>query len=479
MALVKEAATKGSRTAFICDRITLIYQTSALFDKYRIDHGIIQAGHWRWRPYERVQVCSSQTLARRGISTDFRLVIVDEAHTAYATTTKFIMAHPDIITIGLTATPFTKGLGEVYSRVVNVTTTDKLLDEGWLAPIKAYASKAIDMKGAALKFDGEWTEQEMQTRGIKIIGDVIEEWIDKTGKHFGGPVKTIVFSATVDHGTELCRQFQAAGLNFQQISYKDGNDEGRRALIEEFRKPDSEIMGLVSCEVLAKGFDVPDIRAGIMCRPYRKSLSGHVQQIGRLMRPSPGKDFALLLDHAGNFLRFRDDTAEFFANGVSALDDGAHDAKPRKDPEEAEKKQMVCGQCAYVMTVKMTHCPACGWERPRRLVPEHIAGTMHEIGLKKSKAIKVEEWLLDKERVWRQICHHALERKGGDAIAAERFGKAQYRSLYGQWPRYAMRNIEPEPPDPRLVQRIRSNLIRYFKRRESGGRALSAEEQQA
>ena len=216
-----------------------------------------------------------------------------------------------------------------------------------------------------------------------------------------------------------------------------------------------------------------------MCRPYRKSLSGHIQQIGRLMRPSPAKDFALLLDHAGNFLRFRDDTAEFFANGVSALDDGAHDAKPRKDPEEAEKKQMVCGRCAYIMTVKMTHCPACGWERPRRLVPEHIAGTMHEIGLKNSKAIKVEEWLLDKERVWRQICHHALERKGGDAIAAERFAKAQYQNFYGQWPRHAMRNIEPEPPDPRLVQRIRSNLIRYFKRRESGGRALSAEEQQA
>jgi hypothetical protein len=50
-------------------------------------------------------------------------------------------------------------------------------------------------------------------------------------------VKTIVFSATVAHGEELCKRFQDAGFNFQQVSYKDGNDEKRRALIEEFRKP--------------------------------------------------------------------------------------------------------------------------------------------------------------------------------------------------------------------------------------------------
>jgi DNA repair protein RadD len=97
---------------------------------------------------------------------------------------------------------------------------------------------------------------------MKIVGDVVGEWIDKTLKHYGGPVKTIVFSATVDHGEELCKQFNAAGFNFQQISYRDANEERRRELIAEFRKEDSEIDGLVSCEVFTKGFDVPDIKCG-------------------------------------------------------------------------------------------------------------------------------------------------------------------------------------------------------------------------
>ena len=56
----------------------------------------------------------------------------------------------------------------------------------------------------------------------------------------------------------------------------------------------------MSCEALAKGFDVPDVLCLIGARPYRKSLAAHIQQIGRVMRPSPGKEFALVLDFAGN-----------------------------------------------------------------------------------------------------------------------------------------------------------------------------------
>src|SRR3546814_13463763 len=68
-----------------------------------------------------------------------------------------------------------------------------------------------------------------------------------------------VCSSDLAHGEELCRQFQGAGFNFQQISYKSGSDEDRKDLIEEFRKSNSSIQGLVSCEVLTKGFDVKDV----------------------------------------------------------------------------------------------------------------------------------------------------------------------------------------------------------------------------
>lgn len=463
MALVQEAEKKFSRTAFIIDRISLCDQTSARYAAHEIDHGVIQADHWRWRPYERHQICSVQTLSRRGLSEGTSLIIVDEAHTMYRMTTEFLKRH-DVITVGLTATPFAKGLGQVFTNVVNVTTTDELIGQGYLVPVKAYAGKAADMTGAKTKFDGEWQEKEMEERGLTIIGDIVSEWIEKTTRYFDGPVKTIVFSATVAHGEELCRRFQDAGFNFQQVSYKDGNDDSRRALIEEFRKPDSEIVGLISCEALAKGFDVPDIKCGISARPYRKSLSGHIQQLGRVMRPYPGKEFALWLDHSGNFLRFMEDAQEVFAKGVGRLNEKEYDGKVRKEPTPEEKASFACAVCKYLMG-RAPHCPACGWERPKtRSDVREIGGELHEVDLN-GRTSKRPSWMTDKDSVWRQLCGYALERKKGDIDAAERFAKAQYRTMYGTWPRHAMRNITPEPPHPQLVSRVKHQLIAWANRK--------------
>jgi DNA repair protein RadD len=208
---------------------------------------------------------------------------------------------------------------------------------------------------------------------MKIIGDVVGEWIDKTTKHYGGPVKTIAFSATVDHGEELCKRFNEAGFNFQQISYKDANEGRRRELIAEFRKEDSEIHGLVSCEVFTKGFDVPDIRCGISARPYRKSFSSHIQQLGRVMRPFPGKQDALWLCHSGNLVGFADDMFDLFANGVGGLDDGKRDQKVRKEPTPREKESFACS-CGFMLPSGALRCPSCGKERPPEAGPRRDGG---------------------------------------------------------------------------------------------------------
>lgn len=462
--LMSETAKKMRRVAFLVDRIVLCDQTSAVLDSYQIDHGILQSGSWRFRPHERVQVCSAQTLEKRGFFPELDLLIVDEAHCVRKQTADLIKNRTDFKVLGLTATPFTKGLGNLYTNIVNVTTTNKLVEQGHLVPLKIYAAKAADMTGAKV-VAGEWAESEIEERGTVIIGDIVKEWVDKTQLHFGGPAKTICFSATVAHGEEICRQFQEAGFNFQQISYKDTNDERRRELIEEFRKSDSGIHGLVSCEIFTKGFDVPDIACGIAARPYRKSFSSHIQQLGRVMRPAPGKSFALWLCHAGNALRFLSDTTELFEAGVPALNDGALDAKARKEPDEEEKKKFACS-CGFMLPAGATRCPACGKERKTISLVETVDGEMFALNHAKPDTA---EYLKDRDAVWRQIVHHALERKGGDVAAAERFAKAQYRNLFGAWPRHAMRNIEPEPASPELVRKIQQQIIRWAKRQQ--GRA--------
>ena len=383
--------------------------------------------------------------------------LVHNCHVLHRSVINVIEKYPDAIVVGLTATPFTKGLSKIFTNVVNSTTTDKLINDGWLVPVKMFVAKSeMDMRGAAVKFDGEWAEKDMEKQGVEIVGDIVSEWIEATNKHFNGPVKTIVFSATVAHGEELCREFAQRGYNFQQISYKDGNNERRRELIEEFRKPDSEIIGLISCEALAKGFDVTDIKIGVCARPYRKSLSGHIQQMGRVMRPHQGKDFAVWLDHAGNLTRFWEDQVDVFAHGVQELEDGKLDAKVRKEPTEKEKAEIKCTACGYMFRGRV--CPSCGSERRAMSNVFAVQGQMVEFGGTKSS-----DWMSDKRLVWWEIVQISKDRKRGDIAAAERFAKAQYKNLTGEWPRWKFH--EAIFVEPRMVtqNKIKQQVIKYAK----------------
>lgn len=288
--LLREADRKGSFALFIVDRVALVEQTSEVFSEYGIRHGVIQGIHRRWSPRENIQVCSAQTLARRGLLRDPDLIVVDEAHCQYKATLDLMARFPNAVKIGLTATPFTKGMGQHWDDMVNVIPTRRLIDDGYLIEPKIYVAKSPGDDEFGRNSFGEFSDESAASAGIKIVGDVVQEWIGKTHEHFGGPAKTIVFSPTVEHGRELCAAFNAAGYNFQQISYLDRDDDERMAKIGEFRRPDSIIHGLVSCGVLTKGFDVPDVLIGISCKPYRKSLSSHMQEIGRVMRPIPGQE---------------------------------------------------------------------------------------------------------------------------------------------------------------------------------------------
>lgn len=463
--MMQEVKRKGTRALFIVDRVTLVNQTSERLDLYDIPHGVLQAGHWRTRTYERIQVCSAQTLEKRGIPEDVDVIFVDEAHCQRKLITEHL-AKTNAIVIGLTATPFSRGLGKVYGNIVNVATMNDLIAQGFLVPLRTYAATAIDVKGMKLTA-GEWNEKEIEERGIKIIGDIVAEWQAKTTQHFGGPAKTIVFSATVDHGAEICRQFKAAGFRFEQISYKDGDDESRAELIKEFKRADSSIVGLVSCEVLTKGFDVPDVMVGISARPYRKSLSNHIQQMGRVMRAAPGKTFGLWLDHSGNALRFMRDTRDFYLRGCSALDDGERDSTPRKEPTKKEREEFRCS-CGYVLLGFEKACPGCGKERKRLSMVENVPGKMVEVG---PNGKPLAPYLIDRRKVWQMVCYEARSAQPGQPDLARRRARGTFFGLYGEFPKYDFDPFSSVAMDVHVKNKIMSNRIAWSKRKRAAVKA--------
>lgn len=445
-ALVEASQRKGSRSTFVVDRLSLINQTSETMFRYGLEHGVIQADHPMFRPSLQTQVCSVQTLARRKWP-ESQLDIIDEAHVLHQTVKRRIESKA-AITIGLTATPFTKGLGKYFDRIINVTTTNNLIRDGWLVPYRILECQAPDMEGVKVTSAGEWDSAEAEKRALQVVGDVVAEYI----KH-GEERKFICSAVDTAHVDELQRQFVAAGVNVATYTYKD-SDEDRADVVSEFRRPESIIRGLITVTAASRGFDVADIGCVIMARPLRKSHAEHIQLFGRGLRISPatGKADCLVLDHSGNCRRFWNDTQDFFENGWSELDDGK-----RKKATAQEKKPIEpvkCPQCRH-MHKPAPSCPNCGHQYPRKQAIEHVPGTMKEL-------IATGNRVAISRALWPQVVGYARERRGD---GGEKLALALYKQMTGDWPTTKWANTPPAEVSMEVRRKITSLNIAWAKGR--------------
>lgn len=447
ISLMEASSLKYNRSAMILDRVILCNQTSERLDRYSIDHGVLQAGHWRYRPYERIQVCSAQTLEKRGSLPDTKLLIVDEAHQTRRQTTEFIKNNPRIRVVGLSATPFTKGLGQIYTNVVSAVTTHELVEKGRLAPLRVYVGKEIDMTGAK-KVAGEWSSKEAESRGIKITGDIVAEWVKKTHEVFGGPRKTVVFASSVAHAADLAQQFNEAGYNFVSLSYRD-DDEFKAEAIRDFSRPDTSIHGLIATDILTKGFDVPDVMIGVSARPFSKSLASHIQQMGRVMRSHPGKEFALWLCHSGNYLGFQEDWEDVYYNGVHDLDEGRE--KPRKEVKDFEREKAKCPKCGTLWMGRSDTCACCGFVRVRFNEVITTPGELEELEGGKNIADRQI-----KQQWYSQLLAVARARGYKEGWAANK-----YKEKFTVWPRGLVH--EEAPVSPEVASWVKSRQIAWAK----------------
>jgi DNA repair protein RadD len=457
--IAHEALAKGKRAVFVCDRTTLINQTSATADGYGLtEHGIIQADHWRANSEMKFQIASAQTLARRSWP-ECDVVIIDEAHTQLKVWVEYAKQCQAAV-IGLSATPFSPGLAKIFSNLINATTMHELTQSGVLVPMRVFTCTRPDMTGAKI-VAGEWSDDDVEERGLGIIGDVVTEWA-----RFAEGRKTIVFGATIKHCEEICRQFVEAGVMASVFTSLTTPGE-REHLLKEYRRPDSTLRVLVSVEALAKGFDVPDVGCVVDCRPLRKSLSTAIQMWGRGLRASPstGKTDCILLDHSGNILRFADDYTDIYFNGLSKLDDGEKlDKKVRQDDEDRE--QSACPACKYKPFIR--RCMACGFEIQTAALIEHEAGEATEVMLGKRKLAD------DKQHLYAQVCTYA---RANSAPEKQRGRAAHlFKDMTGDWPprSFSFDATADIPITRNVLNQIRSMTIRYVKGRAKGEREAVA-----
>lgn len=306
------------------------------------------------------------------------------------------------------------------------------------------------MEGVSVNSMGEWDERQTDERVLEVVGDVVQEYI----RHGGGK-QFIGFASSIAHAEELQRQFLAAGIVVETYTSND-KPEDRSEVVQEFKKPNSSIRGILSVEALTRGFDAAHVEVLIMARPLRKATHVLVQMLGRVMRTSPetGKTSALVLDHSGSCARLWSEWNELFENGVTELDDGKPKEKP-KVQEKPEKEPVRCPSCRALHAPRPV-CPNCGHQYPRKQAVAHVPGTLKEL------IAGHHTGELNRD-IWPQIVSYALERRQGDE--ARRQALAIYKQMTGGWPTTPFESVTPQPTTLEVRNRIRAGQIRFARGR--------------
>ena len=375
-AMIHGQALRGKLSVFIVDRTTLVDQAVRHLESIGLRVGVLQGKNSCRSVDDEVIVATIQTIrARSAPEGDF--FIIDEANNLHREHTELMQRWNNLPFIGLTATPTREDLGKHFETLIrgaDIQTLMKTIDpetgQPYLVTAKAFCPGAEAMNRILENISttgGEYINSQLShaVRQKELYGDIVRTWKEKASDR-----KTLCFAVDVAHSKAIIEEFRSEGIDAAHLDFKTSRSE-RFRIIQGFKR--SEIQVLSSVNVLAIGFDVPDASCAILARPTL-SEALDMQQKGRILRPAEGKADALILDHAGNTLRFG--MPENFVPPHLNSED-----RPSTKQKRKQQVMVVCKQCGYALEPKQTTCPNCGTDRhPKRSEIAYLDGDLVEYG---------------------------------------------------------------------------------------------------
>ena len=298
-AVVSSFLTDGKRTVWIvAHRRELVAQIEETVAKYgtSLTDGCIRVMSIQWLTRHYDDVVEKP-----------ELVIIDEAHHAQARTYRILWSRcPEAKFLGLTATPCRmgrSGFTDLFDSLVCSWSVAEFIRKGWLSSFDYVSIRAnsreqrlidsLEKRGA----DGDYQIREMNDvlnrhTSIERLYRSVLEYAD--GK------KGIVYAVSIDHARNIAAYYSGKGLDAAAIdSHTPTAERGR--MVEDFKT--GRIKVLVNVDVFSEGFDCPDVEFVQMARPTL-SLAKYLQQAGRGLRKSTGKETCVLIDNVGLYRVF-------------------------------------------------------------------------------------------------------------------------------------------------------------------------------
>lgn len=381
-------------------RSELVGQLSLALARQGIRHNIIAAEKTRrncvqehvlelgvsfYTPGAPCAVSSVDTLIRaQGLESWFSQVtlwVCDEAHHLVNDnkwhTCVENFKHPLCRGLGPTATPKRadgKGLGAHADGVFNVMVEGPpmrwLIEQGFLTDYRIICPTSDMLMLEDVGASGDWSTKALREAAKRshIVGDVVKSYLQ-----WGKGKLGITFSTDVETAADITRAYQAAGVRAETLTGE--TDPGfRRQMLKSFAA--RQLDQIVAVDIISEGFDLPAIEVASFARPTQ-SLALYMQQFGRALRPLPGKDRAVILDHVGNTVRHQgppDKPRVWSLDRRDRKSSGAGDAIPLRVCVNAE--------CLEPFERFYVKCPHCGQRVPEptaRSSPAAVEGDMIEL----------------------------------------------------------------------------------------------------
>ena len=304
-------AYRPKRLLFLVHRGQILESAAESFvqvlgERIRPEIGFLSDGR---RQFDRKYVFAtintlSMVVADRFVEPDhFDYVIIDEVHRAGAPTYRRILNYlkPDFL-LGMSATPDRTDEVNIYSMFDYSIACDirlkAALENDLLCPFHYFGIADISVDGRPLGEDEDFRNLVSQER----VRNIVEK--SRFYGWSGSRVMGLVFCSRNEEAARLSELMNAKGLRTVAIS---GATPMERRLEYSRRLQQEEVDGsqldyILSVDVLNEGVDLPRVNQIIMLRPTQSSII-FIQQLGRGLRKSEGKEFVVVLDFIANYSR--------------------------------------------------------------------------------------------------------------------------------------------------------------------------------
>ena len=245
----------------------------------------------------------SEYLSEKYFAPDyFQYLVIDEFHHAvneqYQRIVKYFKPH---FLLGLTATPERMDGRNIYElcdyNVPYEISLKDAINKGMLVPFHYYGIyDDTDYSGLHL-IRGRYDEKELNETYIGNVHrhDLIYKYYCKYGSK-----KALGFCCSRAHAEEMAKEFCERGIPSAAV-YSNANgtySEEREKAIEKLKS--GEIRVIFSVDMFNEGVDITSVDMVMFLRPTESPIV-FLQQLGRGLRRSKGKEYLNVLDFIGNY----------------------------------------------------------------------------------------------------------------------------------------------------------------------------------